>query len=190
MAIGLYGGSFDPIHFGHLITTQAVLEKRKLDKIIFMPSYISPLKQESEMVKDYHRLEMVRLAISQFPQLMVSDYEIIKKDVSYTFDTLIELKKQYNDIELIIGLDNLMVFEKWRNPDEIFQMCKVIVMKRHSDNLEAGRNKYFEKAIFAETPNIEISSTEIRNRVKNNLSIDFLVPSRVSEYIYQNGLYK
>jgi len=190
MSIGLYGGSFDPIHFGHLITTQAVLEKRNLDKIIFMPSYISPLKQDSVIVEDCHRLEMVRLATSQFPQFLVSDLEINKKTVSYTFDTLLELKNKYSDIELIIGLDNLLVFEKWHNPDKIFQMCKVIVMKRLADDLGTKRNKYFEKAIFAETPNIEISSTEIRNRVKNNLPIDFLVPARVSEYIYQNGLYK
>lgn len=190
MAIGLYGGSFDPIHFGHLITTQVVLEKRNLEKVIFMPSHISPLKQDSEVIEDFHRLEMVKLAISQFPQFLASDLEINKKNVSYTFDTLTELIKQHSDIELIIGFDNLVVFEKWRNPDEIFQMCKVIVMKRHSDNLEVGRNKYFEKAIFAETPNIEISSTEIRNRVKNKLPINFLVPQSVSEYIYQNELYR
>ncbi len=190
MAIGLYGGSFDPIHFGHLITTQSVLEKRNLDQIVFMPSYISPLKQDSEPIKDYHRFEMVKLAIKSIPQFSVSDAEIKNKNVSYTFNTLLELKNKYADIELIIGLDNLLVFEKWYKPDEIIKMCKVIVMKRHSDNLEVSKNKYFEHAIFVETPNIEISSTEIRNRVKNNLPIDFLVPQSVNEYIFQNGLYK
>lgn len=190
MATGLYGGSFDPIHFGHLITTQSVLEKRNLEQIIFMPSHISPLKKDAKPIADHHRLEMVKLAIESIPGFSVSDLEIRKGNVSYTIDTLLELKKKHTEIELIIGFDNLLVFEKWHKPDEIFSRAKVVVMMRQLDNSQTGRNKYFDKAIFVGTPNIEISSTDIRNRVKNNLPLDYLVPHKVKEYISQNRLYK
>ncbi len=190
MAIGLYGGSFDPIHFGHLITTQSVLEKRKLEQIIFVPSHISPLKQEAIPIVDSHRLEMVKLAVESMPQFTVSDIEIQKGNVSYTIDTLREIKNTQADIELIIGFDNLCVFEKWYKPEEIFELAKVVVMKRDVDSLPNTKNSYFDKAIFVDTPTIEISSTDIRNRVKNDLPIDYLVPHKVKEYISQNRLYK
>lgn len=190
MAIGLYGGSFDPIHIGHLITTQSVLEKRKLEQIIFVPSHISPLKQDAKPIADFHRLEMVKLAIENNPQFSFSDSEIQKENISYTIDTLLELKKKYAEIELIIGFDNLCVFDKWYKPEEIFELAKVVVMKRDVDNLSITKNSYFDRAIFVDTPTIEISSTDIRNRVKNGLPIDYLVPHKVKEYISQNRLYK
>lgn len=189
MAMGLYGGSFDPIHYGHLITTQSVLEQRKLDKIIFMPSHISPLKQDAKPIEDIHRLEMLRLAAEANPFFCVSDYEISKGNVSYTFDTLCELKKSYDEIELIIGLDNLLVFEKWHKPNEIFDIAKVVVMKRVTENSTERTNIFFEKAVFVDTPFIEISSTNIRERIKSGLTIDYLVPKKVKEYISQNRLY-
>ncbi|KAF0151444.1 MAG: nicotinate (nicotinamide) nucleotide adenylyltransferase [Ignavibacteria bacterium] len=189
MAIGLYGGTFDPIHFGHLITTQFVLEQRNLDKIIFMPSHISPLKQDSTPIQDIHRLEMVRLATESNSNFFVSDYEIAKGNISYTYETLCELKKSYDAVELIIGLDNLLVFEKWFYPNKIFDMAKVVVMKRFTENIDTATNIYFDKAIFIDTPYIEISSTEIRERIKNDLTIDYLVPQKVKEYIFNNRLY-
>jgi nicotinate-nucleotide adenylyltransferase len=190
MAVGIYGGSFDPIHFGHLITTQSVFEKRGLDKILFIPSHISPLKQDICATDDYHRFKMAELALSPFPFFEVSDFEIKKNDVSYTIDSLRYFKNFYDEIELIIGFDNLAVFDKWQNPDEIFEIAKVIVMMRHMDNIQTGRNKYFEKAILIDTPNIEISSTDIRSRIKENLPIDYLVPTAVKEYISKNNLYR
>jgi len=189
MAIGLFGGSFDPIHLGHLITTQTVLEKRKLEKIIFMPSHVSPLKQDAKPIKDEYRLEMVKLAIESNQNFMVSDYEIKKGDVSFTFETLCELKKSINDIELIIGFDNLLVFDKWHKANEIFDMVKVVVMKRDAEVITQSNNFYFGKAVFINTPNIEISSSEIRNRIQNNLTIEYLVPRSVKEYITKNRLY-
>lgn len=189
MAIGLYGGSFDPIHMGHLITIQAVQEQRNLEKIIFMPSHISPLKQDSTPVEDFHRLEMVKLATESNPNFVVSDYEINKGEVSYTYDTLLELKKSYCDIELIIGFDNLLVFDKWYMPNEIFEMAKVVVMKRIVEKVTEKTNTFYDKAIFVNTPFIEISSTNIRERIKNSLDIDYLVPIKVKEYISKNRLY-
>ena len=190
MAIGLYGGSFDPIHFGHLITTQSVLEQRNLEQIIFMPSHISPLKQDAKPIADFHRLEMVKLAVESMPQFTVSDLEIRKGNISYTIDTLLEIKKKHAEIELIIGFDNLCVFDSWHKPEQIFELAKVVVMKRDVDIQPNAKNIYFDKAIFVDTPTIEISSTDIRNRVKNDLPIAYLVPHKVKEYISQNRLYK
>ena len=188
--IGIYGGTFDPIHVGHLITTRFVLEQRGLDKIIFIPCNISPLKTENDSSSSEHRLNMLRIAINDQPQFDFSDYEIQKGKVSYTYDTLREMKKSYNEIELIIGYDNLVVFDEWRKPNDIFEIAKVVVMKRSVDKEHEKTHEFYNKAIIVDTPYIEISSTEIRERVKNNLPIDFLVPDKVKEYIFENGLYR
>lgn len=189
MAIGLYGGSFDPVHFGHLITTQFLFEKRNLEKIIFMPCQISPLKKDSNPISNIHRFEMLKLATKSNPNYLVSDYEITRSDVSYTFNTICELKKIYEKIELIIGLDNLLLFDRWYKPNEIFDLATVVVMKRYNKSVTYKINEYFNKAVIVDTPYIEISSTDIRDRIKNNLSIDYFVPSEVKEYIYKNRLY-
>jgi len=188
--VGILGGSFDPIHLGHLITSYDVLEKRNLEKIIFIPCHISPHKTDQKPTEDTHRLNMVKLAIEQYPYFEFSDYEIHKGDVSYTYNTLVELKKSYDQIELIIGFDNLIVFDKWHRPDDILQLATVVVMKREIDYIPAKHNKYFDSVILLETTLIDISSTEIRERVKNGSSIDYLVPSKVKEYISAHGLYK
>lgn len=189
-SVGILGGSFDPIHLGHLITSYDVLEKRNLEKIIFVPCHISPHKTDQKPTEDIHRLNMVKLAIEKYPYFESSDYEIRKRDVSYTYNTLVELKKSYDKIELIIGFDNLIVFDKWFRPDDILQLATVVVMKREIDNIPVKHNKYFDSAILLETTLIDISSTEIRVRVKNNETIDYLVPSKVKEYISKHGLYK
>jgi nicotinate-nucleotide adenylyltransferase len=187
--VGIFGGSFDPIHLGHLTTSYDVLKKRNLEKIIFVPCHISPHKLDRQTSEDIHRLNMVNLAIEDSPVFESSDYEIKKGNVSYTYDTLVELKKQYSDIELIIGFDNLVVFDKWHRPDDIFELVKVVVLKREIDFIPKMHNKYFDSAILLDTPIINISSTEIRSRVKNGLSIDYLVPQKVKEYISKNRLY-
>jgi nicotinate-nucleotide adenylyltransferase len=188
--VGILGGSFDPIHLGHLITSYDVLEKRNLEKIIFVPCHISPHKTDQRPTEDNHRLNMVNLAIEQYPYFESSDYEIRKGDVSYTYNTLLELKKSYDQLELIIGFDNLIVFDKWHRPDDILQLATVVVMKREIDNIPVKHNKYFDSVILLETTQIDISSTEIREHVKNGASIDYLVPSKVKEYISTHSLYK
>jgi nicotinate-nucleotide adenylyltransferase len=188
-AVGVFGGSFDPIHSGHLITSYEVLEKRDLEKIIFVPCHISPHKTDQKTTEDFHRMKMVNLAIENYPVFESCDYEIRKGDISYTLDTLVELKKTYGNLELIIGFDNLIVFDKWNRPDDIFKIAKVVVMKREIDRIPVVHNKYFDSAILLDTTLIDISSTEIRERVKNGLPIDYLVPTKVKEYIIQNGLY-
>ncbi len=187
--IGIFGGTFDPVHFGHLINAQSVLEKRKLDKIIFVPNFISPHKLHYEYSSPEDRYNMLQLAIEPNPQFEISDFEIKKNNVSYTIDTVKEFSKKYVEMELIIGLDNLITFDTWERPDEILKFVDLVVMKRTYDRHIKAPHKYFGKAIFVDTPTIEISSTDIRKRVANNLPINFLVPSTVKEYILQNKLY-
>jgi nicotinate-nucleotide adenylyltransferase len=188
--IGIFGGTFDPIHMGHLITAQSVREIRNLDKIIFIPAFISPHKKSTEASSTEHRSNMIKIAIEDVPFFECSDIEIKKGGISYTVDTLRELKKNYDKIEFIIGYDNIFSFNKWKDPDEILKLAKILVLKRKSSLPPPFEDKYYHQAIFVQTRGIEISSTDIRERVKHNQPIHFLVPQKVKEYIYKKKLYR
>ncbi len=188
-AVGILGGTFDPIHLGHLITARAVREIRKLDKIIFVPAFISPFKKNNRTAEALHRLKMVQLSIEGIPYFDCSDIEIKRENISYTIDTLRKMKEHYKNLELIIGFDNIIDFSKWKKPDSILEIAKIVVLKREASNEPADKDKYFNSAEFVETPIIEISSSEIRRRVANNSTIDFLVPEKVKKYIFKNNLY-
>lgn len=188
--VGIFGGTFDPVHFGHLITARAVLEIRDLDKIVFIPANISPHKTDSTSSAAEYRLKMLQLAIDGISYFTISDIELNREGVSYTIDTLKTLKEKYKEIELIIGEDNLQSFHTWKNPEEILKLSKLTVLKRKFDRSSAVNHDYIEKAEFVETPVIEISGSKIRERTKNDLSIDFLLPENVKKYILKNNLYK
>ncbi len=188
MRVGIFGGSFDPVHDGHLECARFVFKQRNLDKLIFIPAYISPLKQDVNSAPPEHRIKMLDLAISGLPGFSISDFEIINRGVSYTFDTVTYFKNLYDEIDLIIGYDNLVVFEKWHKPDELLTLCNLIVLRRNTDK-EFGKNKYFTKAVFLESPVIDLSSTEVRNKISNNQAVNGLVPEKVIEYIITNKLY-
>jgi nicotinate-nucleotide adenylyltransferase len=188
--VGLYGGNFDPVHNGHLITALRVYELRHLDKIIFVPAFISPFKTGTQSASGDDRFNMLSSAVKGFPFLEVSDYELKKEGISFSIDTVKYLKNIYDEIELIIGYDNLLEFEKWKDPDEIAELATLVVLKRKVTNTADTQNRFFKKAVFPSTPFVEISSTEIRQRVKDNLPVDFLVPESVKEYISRHNLYK
>ncbi|MEN8192574.1 MAG: nicotinate-nucleotide adenylyltransferase [Bacteroidota bacterium] len=185
--VGLFGGTFDPIHIGHLITAQSVLEMRNLSKIIFMPTFVSPLKVDYHSASSEDRAKMVELAIKDYPNFELSRYEIEMRRISYTVDTLKYLKKSNKHLELIIGYDNFLLFNKWKNPDQILDMAKIIVLNRKVKGSKDIVND--ERFIFLDNPTIEINSTEIRNRVENNMSIEFLVLPKIKEYIIKHNLY-
>ncbi|MCF8240026.1 MAG: nicotinate-nucleotide adenylyltransferase [Melioribacteraceae bacterium] len=187
--VGIFGGSFDPIHNGHLITAQYVLEKRNYDKIIFIPCYISPHKIEMKNSATEHRLQMTKLAISGNPYFDLSTYEIERKKVSHTIDTLKYLRTKYENLELIIGYDNLIDFDSWYKPEEIIKLAQLAVLKRSVENTVNITHGYDKSALILDTPQIDISSTMIRDRVKEKKSIDYLVPEIVKEYILKNKLY-
>lgn len=187
--VGIFGGTFDPIHLGHLITAQSVKEIRNLDKIIFIPAYISPHKTDAKPSLPEDRLNMIKIAVNNIPFFDYSDIEIKKGGISFTIDTLRELKKSYDKIEFIIGYDNIFTFHTWKEPDEIFKLADVIVLKRKSSHPPQFEDKYYRQAVFVQTRGIEISATDIRERVKRALPINFLVPPKVLEYIYNHKLY-
>jgi nicotinate-nucleotide adenylyltransferase len=187
--IGIFGGTFDPIHLGHLITAQSVREIRELEKIIFIPAFISPHKSEIKTSSAEDRLNMIKLAIDGISFFDYSNIEIEKGGVSFTIDTLKELKKNNDDLEFIIGYDNIFEFNTWKDPDEIMKLAKVIVLKRRSSHPPQFKDKYYNQAIFVQTRGIEISATDLRERVKKGQPINFLVPQKVMEYIYKHKLY-
>jgi nicotinate-nucleotide adenylyltransferase len=188
--VGIFGGTFDPIHNGHLITAQSVKEIRNLEKIMFIPAYISPHKQHAKASSAQHRLNMLKLALDHIPFFGYSDFEIKQHTISYTIDTLREFKKYYDEIDLIIGYDNIFQFHTWKEPDEILKLANVVVLKRKSSHPLDFVDKYVESATFVQTRGIEISATDIRNRVHADLPIYYLVPDKVLEYINKNKLYK
>ncbi|MGE5679928.1 MAG: nicotinate-nucleotide adenylyltransferase [Bacillota bacterium] len=188
--IGILGGTFDPIHHGHLITAQALLEIRNLDKIVFIPCFISPHKTNGGNSAALDRLNMVKLATEGIPYFDYSAIEVMRQGISYTVDTLRELKEQYDEVELVIGMDNLEKFYTWKEPDEIIMLAKLIVMDREANRRQIPEDKYYQAAIFIKTPKIDISATVIRQRVRDNLPIDFLVPEKIKEYILTNNIYK
>ncbi len=187
--IGILGGTFDPIHNGHLITARAVLEARDLEKIILIPCSISPHKQDVITATNYDRLNMVKAAIGDSKIFEVSDFELMRGGVSYTIDTIKHILKEHNDADLIIGFDNLPKFDTWKNYRRILDMVNLVVMRRTNEDVEVKNKDVLKKAIIVDTPNIEISSSGIRRRIKDNLPIDNLVPDAVKKYIIENSIY-
>jgi nicotinate-nucleotide adenylyltransferase len=187
--VGIFGGTFDPIHLGHLITAQSVKELRNLEKIIFIPAFISPHKSDAKTSSPEDRLNMIKLAVDDIPFFDFSDIEVKKGGISFSIDTLRELKKQYSELEFIIGYDNIFSFHTWKEPDEIFKLAKVVVLKRKSSHPPQFEDKYYHQAAYVQTRGIEISATDIRERVKKRMPINFLVPPAVMEYIYEHKLY-
>ncbi|MCB0746954.1 MAG: nicotinate-nucleotide adenylyltransferase [Ignavibacteriae bacterium] len=187
--VGIFGGTFDPIHFGHLITAQTILEKREYEKIIFVPSYISPHKIQYRYTDPNHRFKMTELAIKSNSKFEVSDFEISNDDISFTYNTLLEFSKSYDEMELIIGFDNLVTFDIWHKPYKILELAKLVVMKRTYDKEIKKVHKYFGEAEFVDTPTIEISSTEIRKKIYNKMNVDYYLPAPVIDYINEHRLY-
>lgn len=196
---GILGGTFDPVHCGHLIIAQEALEKFNLDKVIFIPSGMPPHKNISEVTAPEHRLNMVRLATEGNPYFEVSCIELDRKGYTYTVDTLISLMNIYGgsvELYFIIGADVLQDLLTWRDPDRVFGMCQFIAIPRPGclNSTFAEETEYLVKTHKAvihsiETPPIEISSTCIRQRVRMGKSIKNLVPEAVLGYIIENRLY-
>jgi len=188
--IGIYGGAFDPIHIGHLITAQVVKEMRNLSKIIFIPSYISPHKINVPLSEAEHRLNMLMLAVKGVPYFDYSEIELEREGISYTIDTLRELRKKYEHLELIVGYDNIFKFDSWKEPNEILKLAKLVVLRRKLNIPRGKQNKHYRAAVFVKTPFIQISGSVIRKRVQEGLPINFMVPDNVRDYIHNFSLYK
>lgn len=189
MRIGILGGTFNPIHMGHLILAEEALYKLKLDKLIFVPAYMPPHKNVEDKVGPEDRLEMVRLAIEDNPSFEVSTFEIDSKTKSYSIETLKAFRKTYGDeaqLYFITGSDLLKDLFSWKDVNDIFKISKFIVANRAGYPVKDVPEQVDTVVI---TP-IEISSEDIRKRLKANKSIRYLVCEKVRQYILGHKLYR
>ena len=188
MRIGILGGTFNPIHMGHLILAEEALHKLKLDKVIFVPTLIPPHKTIEADIKPKDRLKMIELAIKDNPAFEVSTYELGSNKKSYSIDTLKEFRRVYgNDAQLyfLTGSDSLKDLFSWKDVNEIFKISKFIVANRPG-NPVSEVPKEVETVVI--TP-IEVSSEDIRRRIREGRSIRYLVPEKVRQHIIKHKLY-
>ena len=188
MRIGILGGTFNPIHIGHLILAEEAHFKLKLDKLVFVPAFVPPHKSSSEVISAKDRLEMVKLAIEDNPAFEISTFEIDSKKKSYSIDTLKEFRNIYGeDAQLcfITGSDSLKDLFSWKNINDIFKISKFIVANRPGYPIKEVPKEVDTVVI---TP-IEISSEDIRKRLIEGRSIRYLVPEKVRRYVIDRKLY-
>jgi len=193
MKIGILGGTFDPPHLGHLIVAEHVRDRLGMNKILFIPAVVPPHKrQRPDITPPGMRLEMVRRAIAGNPAFDVSDIEIRRGGLSYTADTLKELRTQYPTevLSILIGMDNVRDFNTWKDPELIKRIAHIVVMTRPGFQTESGPLEDVKTLTICEVPEIGISSREIRNRVKLGQSVRYLVPATVLDYILEHRLYR
>ncbi|MBN1154027.1 nicotinate-nucleotide adenylyltransferase [candidate division KSB1 bacterium] len=194
MKIAIFGGTFDPIHIGHLILAEWIRVELRLDHFVFIPTYIPPHKQRNQVTPAEIRLEMLKLAVRDNPAFEVSDIEIDRMGVSYSFDTIMQMRRDYNlsrrDLYFIVGADSILEFHLWHRPEDILSNASVIVYKRHHYNISTLRPDYSSKIRVVNNPIIDISSTLIRKRVADGRSIKYLVTPEIEKFILENRLYK
>ena len=197
--IGILGGTFNPIHNGHIQLAEYCKSELNLNRIIFIPTYTPPHKVSKELANETHRLKMCDIACKNFADFEVSDVEIKRKGKSYTYQTLNSLKEQYPDDELclIMGADMFLSLDKWKNPDSIFSCATMVTIPRDKSDYDDLRNYYDSvlsvrgaKAVILLKPVLMVSSTYIRDNIKNFDIIKNLVDKDVYEYIMNNNLYR
>ena len=188
--IGLFFGSFNPIHIGHLAIANYILEYSELNELWFIVSPHNPLKDKKSLAPDYHRLEMVKIALGDHISMKASNVEFSLPKPSYTIDTLTYLTEKYPTFKfsLIMGADNLGSFEKWKNYELILKDYSIILYPRPGISLEDSRFK--EKVMLTDAPIMEISSSFIRKAIKEKKDIRFFLQEKVYEYIVDCNLYK
>jgi nicotinate-nucleotide adenylyltransferase len=193
--IGVFGGTFDPIHFGHLHLAISLSEAHKLDCVFWVPAHANPLKEACD-TPSKHRLAMLKLALRPIPSFKIMDFELKRKSPSYTVDTLRALKKRFPDarFHLLIGDDILPHFAKWKEPLEVIQLAAPLVGARRSHwfpaklKLDAEIVDAFKRG-WTPVPLMEISATDIRNRLNERKFCGHLVPAKVLDYIHEHHLY-
>jgi len=189
MKVGLYFGSFNPVHIGHLIIASHVANHTDVQQVWFVVSPQNPLKQSSTLLNEYHRLHLVSIAIEENPQLKVSDIEFRLPKPSYTADTLTHLKEKYpqHDFCIIMGSDSYQNIDKWKNADVLKRDYQFYIYTRPGHPITLPSHV---KAEVVEAPLLEISATGIRKSIRANKSIRYLVPDKVLEEIERNHYYR
>ena len=192
MKVGLYFGTFNPIHIGHLVIANHMVEFSDLDQVWFVVTPQSPFKTKQSMLDNYQRLEMVYRATEDYPKLRPSDIEFNLPQPNYTINTLVYLQEKYTDYEfaLIMGEDNLNSFHKWKNYEVILENHELYVYPRISQDTTENDLRQSKKVHLIDAPIMEISSTFIRNSIKQGKLVKPLLPNRVWEYLDEMNFYK
>ncbi len=190
--IGLFGGTFDPIHLGHTLIAEWMLNYLDLTKVIFIPNKIHPFAKRENIIPAEERAEMIRLAIKDFPFFEMSTLEIERLGVSYTVDTIRTMIKDYPDAEIyyIMGEDNLDKFTLWKKSEEILKLARVVTFRRRSGAKTSLPERYLDKMLRLKSPYFDISSTDVRERIKKGEKYQSLLYPQVYRYIMGNNLYR
>lgn len=196
--IGILGGTFNPVHSGHLYLAGKAMEKAGLTKVLFVPSNISYMKDQTDLVSAADRIAMVELAITEYPDFILSEVDIERGGNSYSHETIADIREQYPDAELyfIVGADTLFQMETWRNPQDIFDQAVILVAYRSGESAEHLQEKihelekdYHARILLIAVDRVDISSSEIRDAVRTGQSFDEMVPEAVREYVIRHKLY-
>lgn len=213
MKVALYGGTFDPVHYGHLRAAEEAREALALDRVVFVPAYVNPFKEGEESTPSADRYEMVRLAVEDNPGFEVSDMEISRPETSYTVNTLRAFREANPgvDLSLIIGTDSFNAIRMWCAFEEIFELSSVVVVPRPGHQpkkpgealpVELARKFWYDSEggcygnsfgttiTYLDTTRMDISSTDIRERAGSGRSVRYLVPPAVESYMADRGLYR
>ena len=197
--IGVFGGSFDPVHIGHLTIAQDAVEQLELDRLIFVPAAVPPHKQEKALAEGRHRFEMLQLATEGNLSFEVSDMELQRGGVSYTFNTIAQIQFEHPGATLffIVGLDSLVELHQWRNVDKLLELCTIVPFARGGEDParvaeQIQLSEPWKTSLMARLiriHEIEISASDVRMRLAEGLSIHYLVPPEVEMYIAEHHLY-
>ncbi len=194
MRIGLFGGTFDPLHVGHLIIAETALSDFPLDQVLFIPAGVTPHKLEKDLSPAEIRLEMVQSAIEHHGDFDVSLVEIRNKNISYTIDTIHWFKGTekycHDELYLLIGSDSFLELDTWKNPELILEKVHLLVVSRPGFEIKNVEERFEDRMTIIKGPLIDISSSEIRYRVRSGKSIRYWVPGCVERIISQKGLYR
>lgn len=191
--LGMFGGTFDPVHYGHLKPLEAARQALELERILMLPNPRPPHKQHLVLTPYEHRKQMLRLALDEFPHLVIADYEESAVGAAYTTDTvrriIADLPDEEHELWLIIGADSLLEMHLWRDPEAIFKDTRIAVLPRPGADLAQARPEYRSRVRILDTPLVEISATQIRESIKLGADSSGLLPESVLGYIREHDLY-
>lgn len=187
--LGVFGGTFDPVHVGHLIIAEEALARLRLDRMLFVPAARPAHKRSRTIASAAHRVQMLRLAVRGVPRFEVSTLEVDRGGVSFTVDTLEHLAEGARDLYFVMGQDSLEDFPTWRDPERIARLARLAVVPRGGGRLPRIRRELRGRVSLLEPPRIGISSSEIRSRLKRGLPVRWWMPDAVLRYAIENGLY-
>ena len=196
--IGVIGGTFDPIHYGHLAAAEEARVRMNLERVLFVVAGVPPHKLDEEVTPVEHRLAIVSLAIASNPHFEISRVDVDRPGPSYTVDTISILRKQWGqetEVYFIMGLDSLVELPTWHHPQRLIQLCRLLAVKRPGfetdmSELEASVPGISSRVEIIDMPEVDISSSDLQQRVRDGLPIKYQVPEEVERYIMEHGLYR